>query len=186
MVRAGYIDMNANPPVENISINIMKRTSDSDCDDGSIFTTDTCNISTGMCVHTPTNDRSTGSMKMTLLTDRYPEETSWKMVDTCNNNGIFMTGNGYKYRFETIEVTEALPSSPYTLTIEDTFGDDGICCGQGAGFCEVIFNDEVVAAGGQFKKIESNTWGTCSSNPDTPAQLLLRLFPQQTLLTFSC
>ncbi|GFH53298.1 predicted protein [Chaetoceros tenuissimus] len=67
VIRVDYIDMNANPPVANI----LKCTSDSECDDGSIFTTDTCNISTGMCVHTQTNNQSTGSMKMTLLTDRY-------------------------------------------------------------------------------------------------------------------
>lgn len=168
VIRVDYIDMNANPPVANISINIMKCTSDSDCDDGSLFTTDTCNISTGMCVHTPTNDQSTGTMKMTLLTDRYPGETSWKIVDNCNNDAIVMSGSGYKTRFDTIEVTKELPSSQYTLTIEDTYGD-GICCGQGAGSYEITFNDEVVAAGGQFKKNESKTWGSCSSIPNTPS-----------------
>ena len=60
-----------------------------------------------------------------------------------------------------------LPKSKYTLEIEDAYGD-GICCGQGNGSFQVLFNDEVVASGAKFGKTDSQTWGSCDGASDTP------------------
>ena len=105
-------------------------------------------------------------MKMELLTDRYPAETSWKIIDNCNGDSVVMSGGNYQTPFTTFEDSASLPPSQYTLEINDAYGD-GICCGQGSGSFKVIFDDDIVASGGQFGKSESQTWGSCDQPSDT-------------------
>ena len=107
-----------------------------------------------------------GLMKMVVHTDRYPKETSWKIIDNCNGGSIVMSGGNYKTPFTTYEDSTTLPISQYTLEIKDAYGD-GICCGQGNGSFHVMFADEVVATGGQFGKSESQTFGSCPAT-DSP------------------
>ena len=162
LIQVIHIDMGANPPIAKIDVSLMKCTSDADCEDGSSLgcTTNTCNLSTGTCHHEP-NNLCTGFMKMVLLTDRYPSETFWKIIDNCNGNAIVMSGGNYKTPFETYEDSANLPPSQYTIQIDDSYGD-GICCAEGNGSFRVTFNDEAVAGGGQFGKSESQTWGSCN------------------------
>ena len=188
IIQVNYINMNANPPEASVSVNLAMCTSDADCQDGDQCTVDACNISTGTCHHSP-KENCLGTMKMTLLTDRYPEETSWKIVDNCANDSIVMKGSGYDKKFSKFVESEKLPPSRYTLQVDDKYGDGmyyslmyinmvnticiylmheysyftGICCGQGRGMFIVSYNDQAVAFGGKFKKSEIITWGTCSS-----------------------
>ena len=162
LIQVIHIDMSTNPPVAKINASLMKCTSDADCEDGSSLgcTTNTCNLSTGICHHEP-NSLCTGFMKTVLLTDRYPSETFWKIVDNCNDDTIVMSGGNYRTPFETYEDSANLSPSQYTMVIDDSYGD-GICCAEGNGSFHVTFNDEVVASGGHFGKSESQTWGSCN------------------------
>ena len=114
-----------------------------------------------------THKQQHGVMKMILHTDRYPSETSWQIIDNCNQDSIVMSGGNYKTPFTTFKETINLPPSQYTMMINDAYGD-GICCGQGNGSFQVMFNNEIVASGGQFGKSESQTWGSCPQETNTP------------------
>ena len=76
LIEVGFIDMTSDPPIAEVSVVLWKCTSNEDCDDGSACTTNTCNVSQGTCIHEP-NDSCLSSLKMVLLTDKYPSETSW-------------------------------------------------------------------------------------------------------------
>ena len=167
LIQVHNIDMNANPPVATISINQMKCTSDSDCDDDTLCTIDKCNISTGMCTHQGTPS-CPGFMEMVLLTDRYPKESSWNIVDTCDDYKVVMSGGNYDEAFQTYKESAILPPSKYRLTVTDAFGD-GMCCKQGDGSFHATYDSEVVAEGGAFGKTSSHTWGSCDAAPITDA-----------------
>jgi hypothetical protein len=125
LIQVETINIITNPPVAQVSVN-LKCTSNSDCDDGDMCTTNTCNISAGICIHAP-NVRCL--MRTELLTDKYPEETSWNIVDKCDNDTKVISGSGYTTKFGTYADTVILPPSQYTLEIKDVYGD-GVCCGQ--------------------------------------------------------
>jgi len=159
MIQVENINLGVNPPVAHVSVNIMSCTSDSDCDDGDECTTNSCNISTGICNHAP-NINCFDLMRTELLTDKYPKETHWNIVDNCNHDAVVMLGSGYTTKFETYGDSANLPPSKYTLEIKDAYGD-GICCGQGLGSFKVFHNDAEIYSGGKFKKREIYTWGSC-------------------------
>ena len=73
-----------------------------------------------------------------------------------------MSGDKYSNAMSTYDTSENVPSSMYTLEIDDEYGD-GICCGEGAGSYSVTLNDEVVASGGKFNNKETQTWGSCET-----------------------
>ena len=53
LIHVENINMGASPPTAQVSVNLMICTSDSDCDDEDMCTTNTCNIPTGRCNHAP-------------------------------------------------------------------------------------------------------------------------------------
>ncbi|MCB0593504.1 MAG: hypothetical protein H6557_05070 [Lewinellaceae bacterium] len=56
-----------------------------------------------------------------LLTDEYPEETTWELRDEAGN--LVSAGGPYTQRETLIEERFCLPAACYTLTLFDTFGD---------------------------------------------------------------
>ena len=165
LVQVENIDMSVDLAFARVSVTYMQCTSDTDCDDGSSCTTNTCNLSTGTCIHAP-NDHCSGFMEMILLTDNFPAETSWTIIDNCKNDEVVLSGGFYKNKFATYTDSANVPPSQYTLKIQDTYGD-GICCGQGSGSFHVKFADETVAIGGKFGKSEEHTWGSCEAASPT-------------------
>ena len=168
LLEVEYIDMEANPPVAKINVQLLKCSSDADCDDDSPCTTDTCDISSGFCHH-----KSSGLcsfVNVVVLTDRYPKETSWEIRDNCNGDEVVMSsGAGYysKSFGENLHSENVLSKSKYTFEIKDAWGD-GICCGaSGNGSYHVHFNEDLVAEGGDFKKSEMTTWGSCETAAPT-------------------
>ena len=99
-----------------------------------------------------------------LLTDDYPDETSWKLLDNCNDGNIVAGQNSYNAKEESFEVNLNLPWSRYTLIVEDA-ADDGMCCDFGAGHYEARWNEQRVVAGGEFDTSESTTFGSCGPAP---------------------
>jgi hypothetical protein len=168
LIQVENIDMIANPAVARVSaVTYMKCVSDADCDDGSSCTTDTCNLTTGKCMHTP-NDLCSNFMEMILHTDQYPAETSWSIIDNCkDDDNVVMSGSGYKNTFSIYEKSINVPPSQYTLKIDDLYGD-GICCGQGDGHFTVKINNENVLEGGKFGSTLEHTWGSCKVETAAP------------------
>ncbi|MEO0404124.1 MAG: trypsin-like peptidase domain-containing protein, partial [Bacteroidota bacterium] len=57
----------------------------------------------------------------TLLTDDYPAETSWEIVD--GSNTVLFSGNGYSQTQTTFVIDGCLAAGCYQLNVFDTFGD---------------------------------------------------------------
>jgi len=169
-IEVEWIDFDSNPPRARVSVKKLSCTSDSDCNDDSSCTTDTCNINTGACLHLPNGQCEKSFMQMTLLTDKYPQETSWSVIDNCNGDEIVMSGGGYTTQFSTIEESGDFPPSMYTFEIDDVYGD-GICCGQGSGSFSLTYNDGIIASGGNFGSVSRTTWGSCGESALAPPVL---------------
>ena len=65
-------------------------------------------------------------VEVEVLTDLYPQETSWALVDNCGM-GIRKTHNNFVSTFTVYTDSYCLPAGPYTFTIFDTFGDGESC-----------------------------------------------------------
>ena len=95
------------------------------------------------------------AMRLTIVLDNYPEETSWAIVD--ENGNVVEQGGTYGNLADGSTVIEnlCLADGCYTFTINDSFGD-GICCGFGSGSYELVNQENVViASGGAFTTSES-------------------------------
>ena len=86
-------------------------------------------------------------LTVTLLTDNYPEETTWSLTDDAGS--VLLQGGPYNQDATTY--TESICADPgcYTFTINDSFGD-GICCFYGPGSYSVLVDGTEVASGGNF------------------------------------
>jgi hypothetical protein len=116
---------------------------------------------------------------LTLVTDNYPLETSWRI--TNSSNIILASGSGYSSKRTTYNVNLCLPAgSCLNFIINDAFGD-GICCTQGQGSYKIVFNGQTLIYGGQFKKIETKQFciqGT--SNSFNLDQIGFNIYPNPT------
>ena len=128
-------------------------------DDGSC--TFDCNGCTdpSACNYDPAATQDDGScilggegLTVVLLTDNYPQETSWSLSD--DNGTVVATGGPY----ETSAVEEVtllcLEPGCYSFTVNDSYGD-GICCAYGNGSYTLTLGGNVLATGGDFADSET-------------------------------
>jgi hypothetical protein len=111
-------------------------------------------------------------LKVTVDTDSFPSETSWEVVDKCDENKVVMSVSGGQYTQarERYEAEECVSESEYEFIIFDAHGD-GICCSWGKGAYIVEYGTEIVASGGEFVGSDKNTFGSCIASPSpTTAQ----------------
>lgn len=168
-------------------------------DDGSCQYTDACGICGGTgsacsgctdpaaCNFDPsaTNDDGSclttgGAFTLTLLTDNYPEETSWQVSDAAGT--IFASGSGYSSNQTTFTETFCLAPGCYELTVSDSYGDglqfNGVVGGYTLSDPSGIAVAEMVA-GGNFGASASHAFcytaagiegctdeAACNFNPD--------------------
>jgi len=97
-----------------------------------------------------------------ILTDIYPEETSWILENKCDDSTIFERPQGYYTSEDTLyeDAFCSAESAQYEFTIFDSFGD-GFCCFYSAGEYTVSMNGNEVATGGEFDFQDSTTFGSC-------------------------
>ncbi len=103
---------------------------------------------------------------MEFLTDGFPSENSWVLVNTCTGQVEQSVESDQRYVAEnTLYFDEyCVPDAEYEFTIFDSFGD-GICCEFGDGSYAVTYDGVEVASGGEFGSSEtSDPFG----NPDAP------------------
>ncbi|EJK61965.1 hypothetical protein THAOC_17453 [Thalassiosira oceanica] len=106
------------------------------------------------------------TIKVELLLDDYPEETSWSIIDTCEGGGEIVSGDNYTVAGEAVSVEVTVPRGRFMMNIIDTFGD-GVCCNHGQGKYEVFMDGLLVADGDDFDAMESHFFGNCGDGPQT-------------------
>jgi len=92
---------------------------------------------------------SLSEVTVELVTDYYPEETSWGITDS---NGQFIEYHGVISDAATLITTlveDICRGVEYKFVIQDAY-NDGICCGGGSGSYTVLHGDTVLFTGGQF------------------------------------
>ncbi|MEM7105933.1 MAG: lysyl oxidase family protein [Bacteroidota bacterium] len=109
---------------------------------------------------------------ISVLTDNYPNESSWELVDAYSGTvylevpqGGLANGTVYSDTICTNLV------SCLVFTIYDSFGD-GICCGFGQGSWEVMMNGELVATGGEFAHSQSISFNCVEGFSCTSAEVV--------------
>ncbi|KAL7541403.1 hypothetical protein ACHAWF_006927 [Thalassiosira exigua] len=114
----------------------------------------------------PTTGCSEAEIKIDILTDQYPAETSWTIADECGESPtIVKTSPVYDLASHQHSETYCLPNSRYTFVITDDPYEDGICCGYGDGSYAVYYNGVEEIAGGDFGASDSKTFGSCDDAP---------------------
>jgi len=109
------------------------------------------------------------SVTVNILFDQYPQETNWEIKGT--DNYALFSGGSYNSSVADSLLSEVicLPYGCYNFTIFDS-GDDGICCGFGNGFFQVVdASGKLLLNGDSFgsNKINSFCLGTeevCTDN----------------------
>lgn len=115
-------------------------------------------------------------IKINLLTDRFPQETSFTLEGPGNNllydEKTFDKNTQYNY-------DRCFPVGCYVFTIKDSHGD-GICCRYGQGNFEVLSDDEIVLEGSRFGRTASKRF--CSCGGGKSFELILRAdeYPSET------
>jgi hypothetical protein len=103
-------------------------------------------------------------LDITIVTDSYPDETSWTVKNLCTGMTV-ASGGQYFDTFSSYSIQECLASdAEYEFVIEDSFGD-GICCGYyGDGSFTVVYGAEEVKTGGNFAYLDSASFGGICPN----------------------
>ncbi len=94
------------------------------------------------------------TIRVEILTDNYPNETTWVVVE--QGTGTIMGSGGPYGSTGTLYIHEICVTymGCYDFTIYDSYGD-GICCGYGYGHYEVYYEDDLVGEGGDFGSQET-------------------------------
>mmetsp|Transcript_5042 Transcript_5042/g.5848 ORF Transcript_5042/g.5848 Transcript_5042/m.5848 type:complete len:677 (-) Transcript_5042:124-2154(-) len=114
----------------------------------------------------PTIECNQSRMTIEVTTDNYPEETSWTLSDTCNNDEELASRNNF-FGTETHVNEVCVTSSKFNFTINDSYGD-GICCSYGKGSYKVTYKEDVFE-GSNFGTDASHTFGSCEPPPTAPS-----------------
>jgi hypothetical protein len=96
-------------------------------------------VDDGSCISAGTQ------ITFTLLTDDYPNETTWTLVDETGTTVI--SGGPYGSNATTYSTDACLANGCYTLNVFDSYGD-GLCCGYGEGSYELTDEEGTVYASG--------------------------------------
>lgn len=112
----------------------------------------------------------TKDISVSIVTDAYPGETSFKVVDICNGDDVVMTGGPFPFSNHLFTDVTSASLSRYRFIIEDKWGD-GICCSYGDGSWQVSYADQLVASGKQFGSNHSVEFGEsmCQKSSVSPS-----------------
>jgi len=125
------------------------------------------------------------TIKVDILTDNHPEDTTWTLTDTCPGGGQVGTGNGYSSLGQLYSTDYVTRNSRYQFDIFDTYGD-GICCSTGKGSFNVYMDSTLVASGGVFSSSQTKSFGQCdtasASSPYSPYPLGMSMVLEKPLI----
>ncbi len=105
-------------------------------------------------------------LQISVKTDRYPQETSWRIVDVCDENKEILSGGSYTVKNNIYTTNAVVAPSRYRITMRDAWGD-GMCCKHGNGGYEVHYRGELVVSGGNFESLDTDEFGeeACPASP---------------------
>ena len=102
------------------------------------------------------DDEGCYEITLQLNFDDFPEETSWKIKST-DNNQLIATGGNYPYEAAGTSIDEAvcLEEGCYKLIVKDSYGD-GMCCDYGFGNFLILDEEQEIfyESDGDFGKRE--------------------------------
>jgi len=109
------------------------------------------------------------SLRVEVLTDNWPLETSWKIKNASTGSEVVSVPQGtYSSQRTNYDwATECVSPGEYTFTMIDSYGD-GICCNYGAGSYTIYHGGKEVASGGEFGTSATHTFGSLAP-PPTPS-----------------
>lgn len=112
------------------------------------------------------------SLSVEVTTDLYPEETSWKLTNTCSEEVAASVEGQTKYSSTNTQYSDefCLPIAMYRFEINDAYGD-GMCCGYGNGSFKVMYDgSEIQMSDGSFgSQYVSEPFGDASCPGITPS-----------------
>ena len=122
------------------------------------------------------------NVEINILTDRYPEETSWTLSQIISNNNeliteIVLEGNpSEKENRYSNEI--CLDYGEYNFTIYDTYGDGLLRITGGGGYnidgyYNILLYGNVIAHGGDFGYNETTSFSVTRNRPSTSPSLSL-------------
>jgi len=123
---------------------------------------ETCKENTAPC---PPINPNCAEVTVTITTDDYPQETSFRIFDSYTEP---MSGSGYTGQRSTYTTNGCLSYGMYEFIIKDSKGD-GMCCSYGNGSYELKVNGSVRKTGGQFTDSESTIFSTSPVPASTSA-----------------
>ena len=95
---------------------------------------------------------------LTIVTDRYPRETSWTLKNASGTTVASRAAGTYTTRYATYNHTfSGLAAGDYTFTINDTYGD-GMCCTYGNGSYTLKSGSTTIVTGGNYGSSQSTTY----------------------------
>ncbi|UXI00275.1 endonuclease [Photobacterium sp. TY1-4] len=104
---------------------------------------------------------------LTLVTDQYASETSWRLANA--GGAVLFEGAGYAN--ETTNTREmCLADGDYTFTINDSYGD-GLCCRAGNGSFALTVDGQTLASGGQFQHSQAFPFTLGDTEAPPPSDL---------------
>lgn len=99
-------------------------------------------------------DSAQTELIINILTDDYPQETSWEVINL--NGELIYERTLFEEQNTEYSDTLCLDDGCYYFTIQDDEGD-GICCSFGIGGYNLIENGDTIFQGGEFDETETNT-----------------------------
>jgi len=126
------------------------------------------------------------TIKVVVMTDDHPTQTSWTLVDVCADkslagSGIVASGSGYTEKGNQEVQLISVKKSRYMFSILDT-GGNGICCNSGQGSYKVFVDSiEEVSGDGQFGVNKIEHFGSCSAMTTSKPTNMLTAGPSNSL-----
>ena len=122
------------------------------CASGICNTDGTCSFDKSQCL--------SSTLRMEVLTDYYPEDTTWEVTDECNGGAVVMSGGPYNLGNNFYVDEKAVKPSNYTVRVYDSWGD-GVCCYSGWGNIKATLDGTEILSGGDFGSSMFGSLGSC-------------------------
>ncbi len=124
------------------------------------------------------NNKVGAGYRFELISDDYPEETSWEIINKTTNQVIAQESLG-SVTLGTTNVNLCLANGCYVLRMHDGYGD-GICCGSSGNGSYTVFDTLGISigTGGSFNFSDSLTFCVGPTSLDLlPEEFLVQIFP---------
>jgi len=135
---------------------------DAECNDQNECTEDVCDQEMRACVYNTKPCSECGvNVSVDVLTDDYPDEISWKILDE-DTEQVIMIGGPYNENdtSKLFQHSSCLPCDNYIFVAHDEYGDGF----EGEGYYKLKIDDKVMKQSGSNYSVEEESFRICSSD----------------------